>query len=101
MFNWVIDLVDQSGYVGIALLMLAKNLFPPIPSELIMPMAGFTTARGGLSLTGALLAGALGSVAGALFWYYIGWWVSEAPLPLGRGLTANAGGWQRLSTPMA
>jgi membrane protein DedA with SNARE-associated domain len=72
MFDWITGLVEQTGYLGIALLMLAENVFPPIPSELIMPMAGFAAARGELALVGVLLAGTAGSLAGALFWYHIG-----------------------------
>jgi membrane protein DedA with SNARE-associated domain len=72
MFDWITGLVEQTGYLGIALLMLAENVFPPIPSELIMPMAGFAAARGELALVGVLLAGTVGSLAGALFWYHSG-----------------------------
>jgi membrane protein DedA with SNARE-associated domain len=75
MFDWITSLVQQTGYAGIALLMLAENVFPPIPSELIMPMAGFTAHQGQLSFIGVVLAGTVGSVAGALFWYYVGRWV--------------------------
>ena len=72
MFELITSLIAQTGYLGIALLMLAENLFPPIPSELIMPLAGFTAARGELSLLGVLLAGTIGSLAGALLWYEVG-----------------------------
>jgi membrane protein DedA with SNARE-associated domain len=72
MFDWITNLVAQTGYAGIALLMLAENVFPPIPSELIMPLAGFTAARGELSFIGIVLAGTAGSLAGALLWYAIG-----------------------------
>lgn len=72
MFDWITNLVAQTGYAGIALLMLAENVFPPIPSELIMPLAGFTAARGDLSLVGVLVSGTLGSLAGAVVWYEIG-----------------------------
>jgi membrane protein DedA with SNARE-associated domain len=72
MFDWITNLVSQTGYAGIAFLMLVENLFPPIPSELIMPLAGFTAAQGELSFVGIVLAGTAGSVAGALFWYEIG-----------------------------
>jgi membrane protein DedA with SNARE-associated domain len=71
-FDWITALIAHTGYFGIALLMLAENVFPPIPSELIMPLAGFTAARGELSLAGVLLAGTAGSLAGALVWYEIG-----------------------------
>ena len=72
MFDWITSLVQHTGYVGIALLMLAENVFPPIPSELIMPMAGFSAARGELNFGLVVLAGTVGSVLGALFWYYVG-----------------------------
>jgi membrane protein DedA with SNARE-associated domain len=72
MFDWVVGLVEQTGYIGIALLMLAENVFPPIPSELIMPIAGFVVARGDLSAIGVVAAGTAGSLAGALLWYYVG-----------------------------
>lgn len=45
MFDWITSLVEKSGYLGIAFLMFAENVFPPIPSEIIMPLAGFTAAR--------------------------------------------------------
>lgn len=72
MFDWIVDVLAQAGYLGVALLMLAENLFPPIPSELIMPLAGFVAARGDMSLVGVIAAGTLGSVLGALPWYWAG-----------------------------
>jgi membrane protein DedA with SNARE-associated domain len=72
MFDWIAGFVEQSGYAGIALLMFAENLFPPIPSELIMPLAGFIAAQGKLGLALVILSGTAGSLAGALFWYAIG-----------------------------
>jgi membrane protein DedA with SNARE-associated domain len=75
MFDWVTGLVEQTGYLGIALLMLAENLFPPIPSEMIMPLAGFTAAQGKLNVGLVLVAGIVGSLAGAVFWYLVGRWV--------------------------
>ena len=72
MFEWITAFVEKSGYWGIALLMLAENVFPPIPSELIMPLAGFVAARGELNVALAVAAGTIGSVLGALLWYYAG-----------------------------
>lgn len=72
MFNNIVDAVSDYGYFGIFLLMLAENIFPPIPSELIMPLAGFAAARGDLGVVPAVLCGTAGSVAGALPWYYAG-----------------------------
>ncbi|HEX2528910.1 MAG TPA: DedA family protein [Geminicoccus sp.] len=75
MFDWITQLVQQTGYAGIAFLMLLENVFPPIPSELIMPLAGFSASRGQLNIVGVIAAGTFGSVLGALFWYYVGKWV--------------------------
>jgi membrane protein DedA with SNARE-associated domain len=77
MFDWITEVVQQTGYLGIFLLMVGENLFPPIPSELIMPLAGFIAAQGELSFTLVILAGTLGSVVGALPWYYAGKWVGN------------------------
>jgi membrane protein DedA with SNARE-associated domain len=77
MGEWIINLIERMGYLGIALLMFLENLFPPIPSELIMPLSGFTASRGNLNIAGVILAGTLGSIAGALFWFYVGRWVGD------------------------
>ena len=70
MFEFITNFLDHSGYLGVFALMALENIFPPIPSEMIMPFAGFVVARGDLNLVGVLLAGTAGSVAGALPWYY-------------------------------
>ncbi|MBD3880793.1 DedA family protein [Phormidium tenue FACHB-886] len=72
MVEWITNLMQSLGYAGIALLMFLENLFPPIPSELIMPLAGFTVAKGELALVPAIAAGVIGTMLGALPWYYIG-----------------------------
>lgn len=72
MFDWIIAAIAQHGYLGIALLMFAENVFPPIPSELIMPFAGFVATRGQLDPLGVVAAGVAGSLAGALPWYWAG-----------------------------
>ena len=72
MFDGIVSLVQSTGYLGVALLMFAENVFPPIPSELIMPLAGFSAARGELSLVLVVLSGTVGSLAGLLVWYYAG-----------------------------
>lgn len=71
MTDWITRLIEQMGYLGIALLMFLENLFPPLPSEVIMPMAGFTAGKGELDIAGVLLAGTAGTLAGALFWYAV------------------------------
>lgn len=77
MFDWIEGFVEQTGVVGIVLLMFAENLFPPIPSELIMPFAGFNAAEGKTSLVAAIAAGTVGSVLGAFFWYGVAKLVGE------------------------
>lgn len=67
----LVTALAESGYLGIALLMLLENLFPPIPSELVMPLAGFVAGQGRLSLLGVIVAGSAGSLAGASFWYVL------------------------------
>jgi membrane protein DedA with SNARE-associated domain len=80
MTEWITNTMQSLGYVGIALLMFLENLFPPIPSELIMPLAGFTVAQGDMQLIPAVIAGVLGTVLGAFPWYYIGKFISEPRL---------------------
>ncbi|HEX7887996.1 MAG TPA: DedA family protein [Ramlibacter sp.] len=72
MAEWVIGVIDKLGYFGVVLLMLAENLFPPLPSELIMPFAGFLAAKGQLNPVLVVAAGAFGSLLGALPWYFVG-----------------------------
>ncbi|HYI38957.1 MAG TPA: DedA family protein [Allosphingosinicella sp.] len=69
MGDWTIRLIDQTGYVGIFLLMLLETIFPPIPSEVIMPVAGARAARGPLTLWGVIASGTAGAMLGNLFWY--------------------------------
>ncbi len=73
MVEWITELLERLGYLGIALLMFLENVFPPIPSELIMPFAGFAASRGELNFFGVLIAGTVGSLAGALPWYWLGY----------------------------
>lgn len=74
---WIEHIITTLGYVGIALVMLLENVFPPIPSELVMPFAGFLVAEGTFTFPGILVAGTLGSVLGALVLYYLGLWADE------------------------
>ncbi|HLV22300.1 MAG TPA: DedA family protein [Polyangiaceae bacterium] len=69
MDSWVIGIVQSLGYVGIALLMALENLFPPIPSELIMPLSGYTASQGTLNLWLVILIGSAGTLVGTLPWY--------------------------------
>ncbi|NJR31720.1 MAG: DedA family protein [Chamaesiphon sp. CSU_1_12] len=72
MVEWINNLMGSLGYLGIGLLMFLENLFPPIPSELIMPLAGFTVAQGKMNFGLAVLAGTVGTMAGTYAWYYLG-----------------------------
>lgn len=71
MDGWLSDLIESSGYLGVAFLMLAETVFPPIPSEVIMSMAGFQASQGKLSLPGIIAAGTAGAMLGNLFWYLL------------------------------
>lgn len=70
--EWVLDLMERIGGPGIALGIFLENIFPPIPSEVILPLAGFTAAQGRYSMVEAILWATLGSVTGALLLYGIG-----------------------------
>jgi membrane protein DedA with SNARE-associated domain len=82
--TWVSDVIQSFGYAGLAFLMLAENLFPPIPSEVILPLTGFLVEQGGLSFLPALIFATVGSLAGALVLYALGRWG-------GRGLILRYG----------
>jgi membrane protein DedA with SNARE-associated domain len=69
MSEFIIEFITSWGYVGIFLLMVAENVFPPIPSELIMPFAGYVAADGALNVWGIVIAGTLGSLVGTSAWY--------------------------------
>ena len=69
--TWVQDIIEQLGYVGVALLVVAENVFPPIPSEIVLPFAGFVAQRGSESVVIMILAATIGSVVGALIMYWI------------------------------
>ena len=72
MNDFVLTLVAKGGYWGVALLMALENVFPPIPSELIMGLAGIESGKGNMNLWMVLLAGTIGSVAGNYVWYWVG-----------------------------
>lgn len=76
MFNnlevWVTALMEQLSEPGIGLLVLLENLFPPIPSEVILPLAGFTASKGEFLIILVVLWATLGSVVGSIILYYVG-----------------------------
>lgn len=70
--GWAVHLMDSLGGIGAAVIVGLDNLFPPIPSELVLPLAGFSASLGTFSLAGALLWTTLGSVTGAVVVYTTG-----------------------------
>ncbi len=74
MTGWIEYLIEAFGALGVALLMILENLFPPIPSEFILPFAGFLVGRGELGFLPALVASTAGSLSGALILYALGRW---------------------------
>jgi len=68
-FEWIIHLIDAVGPLGIFFLMLLETIFPPIPSEVIMPLAGMRAAEGKFGLTAVVVAGTLGAMVGNILWY--------------------------------
>ncbi|XKH53246.1 DedA family protein [Citricoccus nitrophenolicus] len=76
----VVSIMETIGPIGVALAVFAENLFPPIPSELILPLAGFTAAGGSFSPWEALIWATVGSVLGALMLYGLGAWLGRRRL---------------------
>ncbi len=72
MTEWVQDVLGEGGYLVLFAMLVLENLFPPIPSEIVLPFAGALVADGGLGYAGAVLAATAGSVAGALILYAVG-----------------------------
>lgn len=93
MADWVEPLVKSLGYWEVFFLMALENIFPPIPSELIMSAAGFGCSRGDLTWWMALLAGTAGTVVGGLPWYFLGYWIGTDRLS---GWCERHGKWLRI-----
>jgi membrane protein DedA with SNARE-associated domain len=93
-FEWISDAVERMGYAGVALFMFLENIFPPIPSEVIMPVAGFVAARGGMDFWLAVVVGSLASLVGAVVWYVVGRRIGERRL---RAWVGAHGRWLALS----
>ena len=75
MTDWFQVLIAQGGYLGLFLLMFGETIFPPIPSEVIMSMAGLQVAKGQMTLTFAILAGSAGAMLGNIVWYLLARWL--------------------------
>ncbi len=93
-FEWITSVIARLGYFGVATLTFLENVFPPIPSELVIPLAGFVAAEGDLRLGFVIIMGSAGSLAGATVWYAIGKRIGEQRL---RTWVARHGKWLTLS----
>ena len=71
MSEWIIHLIDETGYLGVGFLMFLETVFPPIPSEVIMPVAGLAAARGKMDIFGVIASGTTGAMLGNYFWYLV------------------------------
>ncbi|MEY4157839.1 MAG: hypothetical protein RL743_334 [Actinomycetota bacterium] len=80
MINWAADVIDAIGLVGVAVLVALENVFPPIPSELILLLTGFNVSEGRFDFVSATISATIGSVIGAYFLYAIGRLVDEERL---------------------
>ena len=78
MSEWIVATITDFGYLGIMALMLLEAVFPPIPSELIIPFAGFAAGRGDLDFVLVILAATAGSLIGMIPWYLIGYFFGLA-----------------------
>lgn len=67
--EWAIEVVETLGYLGVALLVFVENVFPPIPSEVVLALAGFVASRGDATVPGMIAAATAGSLVGALVLY--------------------------------
>lgn len=96
MQEWITNIMNSLGYLGIGLLMFLENLFPPIPSELIMPLAGYTATfpNTQIQVIPAIAAGVIGTILGAIPWYYAGLLLGQQRLQL---LASRYGKWIGIS----
>ncbi|WP_454190781.1 DedA family protein [Paenibacillus sp. Marseille-Q7038] len=72
MENWITSFMEQFGYIGIALIIALENVFPPIPSEIVLPFGGFMTTYTSLTVFWVIIAATIGSVVGAVILYGVG-----------------------------
>lgn len=94
MIEWISNTIAEAGYLGIFFLMFLEGVFPPVPSELIMPTAGFAAGQGKLDLALVIIAGSVGSLAGTLPWYIAGYLLGLQRL---KRLAGRHGRWLTLS----
>lgn len=92
--EWVTDVIDRLGYFGVGVLVTLENVFPPIPSEVVLPFAGFVARDGDANLVGMITAATAGSVVGAWVLYAIA--AAIGPVRL-HSFVARYGQWFRLT----
>ena len=80
MENFIIDVMNSYGYLGICLLIMIENIFPPIPSEVILTFGGFMTLKSNITILGVIISSTIGSILGAFLLYYIGKILSKEKL---------------------
>lgn len=80
MFDWITAVIERLGYWGIAALTLLENIVPPIPSEVVIPLAGFVSAKGKLTFWGVVIAASVGSLLGAAGWFGVARWIGNKRL---------------------
>jgi len=94
MTDWITQQISEHEYLALFALMFLENIFPPIPSELIMPFAGYAVANGDINPIGAVVAGGAGSLLGALAWYGVGFRLGAERL---KGIAGRYGRWLTVS----
>jgi membrane protein DedA with SNARE-associated domain len=94
MFEWIRSTIATLGYAGIAALAFLENVFPPIPSELVIPLAGYIAAEGDMRLRWVIASGTLGSLAGGTLWYVVGRKIGERRM---RAWVNRSGRWLTLT----
>jgi len=92
---WVEQIISSMGYVGLYLVMFLENVFPPIPSEVVLPLAGSLTLTGRFSIFWITIIGMLGSLTGAFLFYGLGKWLGESQV---RTIIEKYGRYALLST---
>ncbi|MDN4606199.1 DedA family protein [Sporosarcina highlanderae] len=94
MENWIMEYIGEHGYFGVCFLLLLENIFPPIPSEIILTFSGFMTGYTTMTKTGVIIAATIGSVVGAMVLYSIGLFLDVERL---EKIVEKYGRWLRLS----
>jgi membrane protein DedA with SNARE-associated domain len=92
--SWVMSIIETFGYVGVAVVLALESVFPPIPSEAVLPLTGFLVSQGRMSFVGALIASTIGAVVGALILYWLGYALGEDRV---RALVKQYGRWMLLT----